>query len=198
MTKTTKTTKTTKSITIDAKTIDHLLEVRKRAQMQFKRAEIGSSESDCCLESLCTIEQVLEIIGIEWEDEQVEEPKPEKVEKPTVTEYPTDDRMFQLQLKMTRYYDGEEIVYGQTGYNDRNYKTLQGAIRSAKKWMKKNDHPKVARIEKGKYNPMYRDYEKHYFAEDGHEFTYDEEFEIWHVDGVRIVDRVTQKVLWEA
>lgn len=134
------------------------------------------------------------------EERKAEEQRKAEEEKAqaAATEYPTDDRMFQLQLKMTRYYDGEEIVYGQTGYNDRNYKTLQGATRSAKKWLKKNDNPKVVRIEKGKYNPRYRDYEKHYFAEDGHEFTYEEEFEFWHVDGVRIVDRVTQKVLWEA
>jgi hypothetical protein len=111
-------------------------------------------------------------------------------------DYPTDDRMFQLQTSMTRYYDDTHMDYGHD--RTRNYKTIESAIRSAKKELKRNDLPKAVRSYHEQYGPRQCDYHIHSFAEDGHEFSYEEEHEFWHIDGVRIVDRLTQKVLWES
>jgi hypothetical protein len=112
----------------------------------------------------------------------------------------TNDRNYQLQGSYTRYYDGRRIGFGTIeGPNKRrNYKTLESAIRAAKKELRNNDHPKVVRCEHEYYGPRSCDYHLHSYAEDGHEFTYGEDYEFWHVDALRIVDRETQKVLWES
>ena len=188
---------TTKSITISADTIDQLLNIREAAA-QIDKTE-GSKESAAILR---TLEVTMRLIGIVWDEQKAEEPKPVKVEeakkdeRPTATEYPTDDRMFQLQTSVTRYYDGFHSDYDHD--HTRNYKTLKSAIRTAKKELKKNDSMKVVRCEREVYGPRTCDSRLHFYAEDGHEFAYGEDYEVWHIDGVRIIDRVTKKVLWEA
>ena len=112
------------------------------------------------------------------------------------TDYPTDDRMFQLQGEYTRYFDGLHSGFGDD--KRRNFKTIESAIRTAKKILKRNDLPKVVRSYEEQYGPRPCDYRTHSFGEDGHEFTYGEEYAYWHVDALRIVNRVTGKVLWES
>lgn len=190
-------TMTTESITISAATVSQLLSLREVAA-QINKTD-GSKESAAILR---TLEATMELIGIVWDEQKAEEPKPVKVEeakedeRPTVTEYPTDDRMFQLQTSVTRYHDGFHSDYDHD--HTRNYKTLKSAMRTAKKMLKDNDLPKVMRCEREVYGPRTCDSRLHFYAEDGHEFTYKEDYAVWHIDGVRIIDRVTKKVLWEA
>ncbi len=114
------------------------------------------------------------------------------------------DRNYQLQGCYTRYYDGLHVGYdcdsSYTPSKRRNFSTMEKALRAAKKELKRNELPKVVRVKKYRKqssNGITVDCSR-YYAEDGHEFTYDEEFEFWHTDGLRIVDRETQEVLWEA
>ena len=111
-------------------------------------------------------------------------------------------RNFQLQGSYTRYYDGLKAGYGsQTGARKcRNYKTLEAAIKAANAELNNNELPKVAKIEIEDYIDVFgrKQREIHAFAEDGHEFSYSEEYEWWHVDAMRVVDRTTQNILWES
>lgn len=197
---------TTESITISAETIAKLVRVHDEAQKMrvFWVSKGNTAKADLYESKLGGIEHILNIIGIEWTSEESEEPKqeeqkPEKVEEPKAVEYPKDDRMFQLQMESTRYYDGSKGTYTNGNGNNRNYKTLKSAIRSAKKELKRNSLQKVVRCEEEVRGPRPCDIKHHYFAEDGHEFTSEEygTYGFWHVDGVRIVDRITQKVIWE-
>lgn len=107
-----------------------------------------------------------------------------------------NDRNFQLQGIYTRYYDGLHSVYGTD--HRRNFKTLEGAIKAAKKALKCNELPKVASVSYDR-NDFGRVIETHLFAEDGHELHWSKDKpQFWHVDHMRVVDRETQKVLWEA
>lgn len=112
------------------------------------------------------------------------------------------DRNFQLQGSYTRYYDGLKAgfdsKYGPS--KRRNFSTLEKAIKAAKKELRENDLPKVARIEEYTYtDERGRKHESHRaYSEDGHEFEWGEDYSYWHVDALRIVDRVTQNVLWES
>ena len=112
----------------------------------------------------------------------------------------SNDRNYQLQGSYTRYYDGYhsgfDSEYGPS--KRRNFKTFESAVKAAKKELKRNERPAVVKAEKEQYGPRRSDYRWNFFAEDGHEFQYGEKYECWHVDGVRIVDRETQKVLWVA
>ena len=114
----------------------------------------------------------------------------------------TNDRNYQLQGSYTRYYDSRHSGYdSECGPNKRrNFKTIESAIKAAKKEFKQNDLPKVVKVEEEPYIDKLgrRQLNLHCFAEDGHEFTYGEKYRFWHVDAMRIVDRETQKVLWQA
>ncbi len=114
----------------------------------------------------------------------------------------SNDRNFQLQGSYTRYYDGKHAGYDSIdGPNKRrNFKTLESAIKTAHKSLMENNLPKVVRLEEEPYIDELgrRQRHLHCFAEDGHEFTYDEEYKFWHVDNMRIVDRETQRILWQA
>lgn len=186
--------KTTESITISAETINHIIGIHEIAVSAYE-ADPTEAKKVC----VRTLEATMNIIGIKWEEPKVEEPKPEKVEEPKAVEYPKDDRMFQLQVESTRYHDGFKGTYTNGNGNNRNYKTLKSAIRSAKKELKRNSLQKVVRTEDEVCGPRPCDIKHHYFAEDGHEFTSEEygTYGFWHIDGVRIVDRITQKVIWE-
>ena len=113
-----------------------------------------------------------------------------------------DERNYQLQGSYTRYYDGlhagRDSDYGPS--KRRNFKTLESAIKAAKAELKKNSLPKVVRCEEEHYTDELgrRQTMLHCFAEDGHEFHYGEDYEFWHIDSVFIVDRTTQKTIWEA
>lgn len=74
---------TTENITINAETISRLLDEHRDAASMFEKAEkAGSSKTESYRAGVIAIEKVLNIIGIDWTDEeQAEEPKPEKVEK---------------------------------------------------------------------------------------------------------------------
>ena len=130
------------------------------------------------------------------EQKAEEERKAEEQRKQAEIDYPNDDRMFQLQGEYTRYFDGFHSGFGDD--KRRNFKTIESAIRAAKKALKMNDLPKVVRSYKEQYGPRHYDYRTHSFGEDGHEFTYGEEYSYWHADALRIVNRVTGKVLWES
>lgn len=110
----------------------------------------------------------------------------------------TNDRNFQLQGDYTRYRDGFT-----SGYNSdngpshaRNFKTLESAIRAAKKAFKDNALPKVVRLHEER-DAHGRVTVFDVFAEDGHKFERGEKHAFWHVNGMRIVDRETQNVIWE-
>lgn len=110
------------------------------------------------------------------------------------------DRNYQLQGSYTRYYDG---YVG--GYNSdfgpskrRNFATIESAIKAAKKELRRNEFPKVMRREEKK-DERGRVIESHNYDENGRELSWSKDKpQFWHVDAMRIVDRETQKVLWEA
>lgn len=111
-----------------------------------------------------------------------------------------EERNYQLQGSYTRYGDGKRIGYGSEygPFKTRNFKTLQNAMRAAKKELKRNDCTPIFRTEKEYYGKGRNDWHFNCYAADGRKIPYDEPSDSWHTDGVRIVDRVTQKVLWEA
>lgn len=113
-----------------------------------------------------------------------------------------NERNYQLQGSYTRYYDGLCCGYdSEDGPNkSRNFKTLESAVRAAKKEIKKNELPKVIKCEEEPFiDEIGRKQRKlHFIGEDGHEFKYGEKYSVWHIDGIRIVDRITQKILWES
>ncbi len=97
-------------------------------------------------------------------------------------------RNYQLQGSYTRYYDKLHCGFdSDEGLNkSRNFKTLEAAIKAVKKEFKRNKLIKIAR----------KDGETIY-DENGNELEWSEECSFWHVDGIRIVDRKTQKILWQ-
>ena len=108
---------------------------------------------------------------------------------------------FQLQGNYTRYEDGHHIGFDTIeGPNRRrNYKTLDNAIRAAKKELRRNSFTPIVRSETERYGSGKYDYTIHYYAEDGRELSVTTEpCEFWHTDAIRIVDRETQEVLWES
>lgn len=110
-----------------------------------------------------------------------------------------NNRNFQLQGSYTRYYDGHHSGYdGKFGpCKQRNYTTLESAIKAAKKELKENELPKVVKVEiERDSRGLITEFTK--YAEDGHIFEYGEKCAFWHVDGMRIVDRITQKIIWES
>lgn len=102
------------------------------------------------------------------------------------------DKNYQLQLSATRYYDGLHCGYDNGEFSKmRNFKTFENAKKAAKKELKGNERPHIARYDKD--NDHSRMYD-----ENGRELSWENDKpEFWHVDGVRIVDRETQRVLWE-
>lgn len=110
----------------------------------------------------------------------------------------TSNRNYQLQGSYTRYHDGLRIGYDTPRENkQRNFATMESAMRAAKKELKRNERTAIARIEEERDSRGIATLRACYAA-DGHLVTLDEPHDFWHVDGVRIVDRETQKVLWEA
>lgn len=109
------------------------------------------------------------------------------------------DRNFQLQGSYTRYHDGYHAGYdSECGPSKRrNFKTFESAVKAANKAIKRNELPKVAKVYE-EFDNRGRHTVFDIFAEDGHKFAYGEKHEFWHVDGMRIVDRESQKVLWQA
>lgn len=111
----------------------------------------------------------------------------------------SDERRYQLQGSYTRYKDGMRAGFDSDfgPCKRRNFKTIESAIKAAKKELKENELPKVVKtIEERDSRGRLVSFEL--FAEDGHKFEYEEKHSFWHVDGVRIVDRITGKVLWQA
>lgn len=112
----------------------------------------------------------------------------------------SNDRNYQLQGSYTRYYDGYHAGFdSENGPSKRrNYKTIESAIKAAQKEFKKNEFPRVTRRE-AKYDERGRIIEAHDYDESGRELDwFKDRPQYWHTDGMRIVDRATQKVLWQA
>ena len=112
----------------------------------------------------------------------------------------TNDRNFQLQGSYTRYYDGFHAGFdSEHGPSKRrNFKTLESAIKAAKREFKDNERPRIMRRE-AKYDKRGRLVECHNYDENGRELDGSEDKpQYWHTDSMRIVDRETQKVLWQA
>ena len=111
-----------------------------------------------------------------------------------------NDRNYQLQGSYTRYCDGYHSGFDSDfGPNKRrNFKTFESAVKAANKEFKRNDKPMIVRREEE------RDargvlIEAHNYDANGNELSWSKDKpEFWHVDGVRIVERTTQKVLWES
>lgn len=110
------------------------------------------------------------------------------------------DRNYQLQGSYTRYEDGLHAGYASIEGPSklRNFATMESAMRAAKKELKANEYTAVVRHERRYYGDGVYDFDVVCIAVDGREISYDEPHSYWHTDGVRIVDRETQKVLWEA
>ena len=111
-----------------------------------------------------------------------------------------DSRKYQLQGSYTRYYDGNHAGFDSENSPSkrRNFKTFESAMKAAKKEFKNNELPAIVKRE-AKYDKRGRLIEAHNYAKDGRELSWSEDKpQYWHVDGVRIVDRITQKVLWES
>ncbi len=111
----------------------------------------------------------------------------------------TSNHNYQLQGSYTRYHDGlhagYDSIYGPS--KRRNFATMENALRAAKKELKRNNKPYAAT-----YVPTYDDRNlptfEEVYAADGTKLNLGDDYEWWHVDGLRIVDRETQRVLWEA
>jgi hypothetical protein len=104
---------------------------------------------------------------------------------------------FQLQFRFVRTYDGEILDFEDSSH--RNYKTLASAIKSGTKNFNDNNSAQpVVRVEKYYKKDGWRMVEYlRYFAEDGHEFKYGEDYTTYRTQVARVVDRETQEVLWE-
>lgn len=112
-----------------------------------------------------------------------------------------ETRNFQLQGSYTRYEDGYHAGYDSVEgpSKRRNFATIESAIRAAKKELKRNECTAVVRSEREYYGPnKRRDYNFNMYAADGHLIPWEEPHAFWHTNGVRIVDRETQEVLWES
>jgi hypothetical protein len=104
---------------------------------------------------------------------------------------------FQLQFRFVRTYDGKVIDFEDSKH--RNYKTLEGAIKAGTKNFNGNNSAQpVVRAEKYYKKDGWRRIECfRYFAEDGHEFKWGEDYTTIRTQVARVVDRETQEVLWE-
>ena len=111
------------------------------------------------------------------------------------------DRNFQLQGSYTRYYDGLKAGYdSEFGPNKRrNFATMKSAIRAAQKELRANDKKKIMGFER-KTNDRGFEVLESIYDESGAriEWCHSDDYSWWHTDAVRIVDRETQKVLWES
>lgn len=146
----------TENITINTETISRLLDAYEDAVSTFEKAEkMGSSKADCYRTGVIAIEKVLNIIGIDWADEeQAEEPKPEKVEKvekPTVS----DKRIYKNEIMVAEREDMsysvffntyKNLYFAEVHYrskdwpwsthvigNEKGYKTERGAFNAIKR-----------------------------------------------------------------
>lgn len=111
-----------------------------------------------------------------------------------------NDRNFQLQVACTSYETSQHYGYdAESPFVDRrrNYASMDNAIKAAKKEFRRNTYTKITRTH------VERDARGlatvfDCYADDGHLIEHGEKYSFVHIDSVRIVDRVTQTVLWES